>query len=107
MSLKTGIIGAVSALGLFAAAPAHAQSFSFQAPHVSFSMQRPYGYGRPVRYGWYGYRRPAARPVYVQPVYQQPVYQQPVYQAQYPTNPDAWFVQRVNSELNQIEGAVR
>ena len=80
MSLKTGIITALSALGLFATTAAHAQTY--YPTRTPTTIARPVRYQRQSsRYNWTWYRgRYVRRPTYVQPVYQQPVYQQPVYQ---------------------------
>jgi hypothetical protein len=87
---KKGLFFAVSALGLFAAAPAHAERFTYEAPAVSY--RAPVGYHRRwmprarFGFGW----RPVA----------QPVYQQPIYQRDY-------FADQVRAELGNLEAEVR
>lgn len=125
MSLKTGILAAVSALGLFAAAPAaHADSFYGRAPaRPIVTVRAPGWHGRTVRWapryvaprvvaprvvvapsGYspvvavppsYGY--PIAQPVYTQTSYTQTGYDDGCNH----------FVDQVNRELSQLEYDVR
>jgi hypothetical protein len=103
-TLKTALITAVSALGLFAAAPAQAQSYyaPYYAPAgVSFRYRGPrFHRVRVVR-----------RPMYAPPAYQPSpmsyTYTQPVYeQSAYDDGSNA-FAAHVRWELGNIESQVR
>jgi hypothetical protein len=107
--LKFGLITGVSALGLFAAAPAHAHEHDYS--YKPTTIMRPIRYyGAPYTAYWYRGRW-ARRPVYVQPGYQySPVYSydQPSYQQQprYGNGCNV-FAERVRAELANIEATVR
>src|SRR6476469_2638219 len=108
MTLKTGILAAVSALGLLAAAPAaHADSFYGRAPaRPVVTVRAPWWHGRYVR----APRVVAPRVVVAPPIYQpvvavppsvgypiaQPVYTQTTYD-----DGCNQFVDQVNRELSQ------
>ncbi len=125
MSLKTGIIAAaLTAAGLFAAAPAQAQAQAYgyrRAPAVFRNSFAP-RYA-PYRYGRWMHRRYTVRPVYqvpsysyVQPSYSYvgPVVPQPAYdydsQPSYPqpvySDDSGAFAEHVRVELANIENAV-
>jgi hypothetical protein len=103
-AFKAGIMTTLSAIGLFAAAPAHADEY--------------YGYRativHPIRfYTPFWHRgRWARRPIYAPPVYRyapaysydQPVYQEPSYANGYGYD---GFAEHVRAELAYIEAAVR
>ncbi len=119
MSLKTGIIAAaLTAAGLFAAAPAQAQEYVYRpAPTVFRNWFGP-RYA-PHRSGRWMHRRFTVRPVYQVPSYSysyaQPTYPQPVYvydsQPSYPqpvySDDSGAFAEHVRVELANIENAVR